>query len=218
VLPAIFVFVLCTTALFPESSRKLLQPVREAFPHFITLHEAEALDAAGYKALIDEDVPQESQAGVENLVPLWRTAAFSFLALLETLFWLAVACYTFVARPDDVWDGVSSVLIASTWLYAVCLPIIRPTPTPPYDLFVLYIIHFVMGIVLLGGIVHAKDVYDTPLPPTAVIVGQVFNIIAVLILLGVVVSMPVGIPSSRVKKSDIVSHIYPFVARYLELL
>jgi hypothetical protein len=49
------------------------------------------------------------------------------------------------------------------------------------------------------------------LPPTAVIIGQAFNIIAVIMLLGVVISMPLGIPSNRVKKSDIVSLKYSLV-------
>jgi hypothetical protein len=212
-LPTIFVFILCTSALFPESIQKILKPFSGTFPHFITLQEAEALDGSGEMAMVDEDAPQESQVEAENLVPLWRTVVLSFLALLETLFWLGVASFTFVTT-QEVWDGFSSVLIASTWLYAVCRPIIRPTPTPPYDLFTLYIIHFVMGIVLLGGNIQAKDVYGTPLPSTAVIVGQVFNLIATLVLLGVIVSMPVGIRSNRVKKSDVASQICSFVALY----
>jgi hypothetical protein len=61
-----------------------------------------------------------------------------------------------------------------------------------------------MGIILLGGNIQAKDVYDIPLPAPAVIIGQVFNLVAVLLLLGVVVSMPVGIPSNKVKKNEIV--------------
>ena len=81
------------------------------------------------------------------------------------------------------------------------------TPTAPYDLFVLYIIHLVMGIVLLGGNVHAKDVYDIPLPPTVVITGQALNLVVVLILLYVIINMPVGIPSNTVKKDAIVSLI-----------
>jgi len=211
-LPAIFVFLLCTKALFPEITQKATKPLSESFPHFISLHEAEALNDGGEKSLTDEDVLPESRVEVENLVPLWRTILLSFIALLETLFWLGAACYTFIARSEDVWDGISSVLIALTWLYAVCRPIMRPTATPPYDLFVLYILHLTMGITHLGGVVYAKDVYDAPLPPTAVIVGQVLNIIAVLMLLGVVVSMPLGIRSNRVNKADIVSPKYLLVA------
>jgi len=211
-LPAIFVFLLCTKALFPKITQKATKPLSETFPHFISLHEAETLNDNGDKSLADEDVLPESQVEVENLVPLWRTIVLSFIALLETLFWLGAACYTFVARSEDIWDGISSVVIALTWLYAVCRPIMRPTATPPYDLFVLYILHLTMGIILLGGVVYANDVYGVPLPPTAVIVGQVFNMIALLMLLGVVTSMPLGIPSNRVKKSDIVSTDYSLVA------
>lgn len=211
-LPAIFVFLLCTKALFPKITLKATKPLSETFPHFISLQEAEALDGSGDKPLADEDVLSESQVEVENLVPLWRTIVLSFIALLETLFWLGTACYTFVVRSEDIWDGISSAVISLTWLYAACRPIMRPTATPPYDLFVLYIIHLTMGITLLGGVVYANDVYYIPLPPTAVIIGQAFNIIAVIMLLGVVISMPLGIPSNRVKKSDIVSLKYSLAA------
>ena len=205
--PTIFVAVMCTIALFPKTTQSALKPVAETFPHFITLREAEALGNNDDQALAGADIPRELQVEEENTVPLWRTTILSFLALFETLFWLGVASYTFVAMPEKAWDGVSSLLIALTWLYATCRPVVRPTPTAPYDLFVLYIIHLVMGIVLLGGNVHAKDVYDIPLPPTVVITGQALNLVVVLILLYVIINMPVGIPSNTVKKDAIVSLI-----------
>jgi hypothetical protein len=172
----------------------------------MTLHEAEVLATRGGEALVDEDVSQESGVEVQNLLPLWKTMLLSFIALLQALFWLAVACYTIVAT-GNIWDGISCILIASTWLYAVCRPIAWPTVTPPYDLFVLYGIHLVMGILLLGGIIRANDVQGIPLPATAVIVAHIFNLIGAIILLGVTVSFPMGIQSSRIKKSEIVSHI-----------
>jgi hypothetical protein len=204
-LPATFVFILCTTFLIPKSFLKFLRPVKLTFTNYLTLHEAEAFDASSEKPSGDEG----TQAGVqvENLVPLWRTVVLSFIAMLETLSWLTFACFTFIARPEHTWGGITSALIALTWLYASCRPIVHPTPTPPYDLFVLYIMHFIMGILRLGGVLHAKDVYGLPLPPPPVMVGLVFNLVAVLTLLCIVMSMPLGIPSNRVKRSDIVSSL-----------
>lgn len=201
-LPAVFVFVLCSRSLVPKSFRKTLKPLTSIFTNYLTLSEAEALDAISEKVPRDDDAPQVQ---AENLVPLWRTVVLSFIAMLEVLSWLAIACFTLVAKPDHIWDGITSILIAATWLYASCRPIVNPTPTPPYDLFILYIMHLAMGILRLGGHIHAKDVYDLPLPATSVMIGLVFNLIALVILLSVVVSMPMGIPSNRVKKSDIVS-------------
>lgn len=203
-LPAIFVFLLCTPSLLPKGSSRIFGPLRGQFTQYLTLHEAEALDLSGATLLDEREVT--TQVEVENLVPLWRTIVLAFVALIESFFWLATAGYTFTVGTDSPWSGISSVLIALTWVYAACRPVAKPQPTPPYDLFVLYTIHLVMGIILVGGIVHSNDVYGTPMPPTAVLVVLALNLVAILVVLGVVVNMPMGIRSNRVNKSDIVRY------------
>lgn len=211
-LPALFVFILCTNTLLPKSVKKhfgSVIPFDETLTRFLTLHEAEALDAPGGEmAYLDDEAAPKGfvQVEVENTVPLWRTVMLSFVSLLETLCWISVACFTLVVKPDQVWDGVGSLLIALTWLYASCRPIVKPSPTPPWDLFVLFTAQLFMGILQMGGILYAKEVYETPLPATAVIVGHVFNLLALLVLLGVVVSMPLAVHSSLVQKRDIVRY------------
>lgn len=215
-LPFIFVVIICTIPLVPKVAKERLGesvpgPLRGLYGNFLKLREAEALDASGEND--NEHVHNDIE--VESTVPLWRTLVISFIALLESLLWLSVACYTFVTSPSASWSGMLSILIASTWLYACIRPITLPSPTPPWDLFVLFIIHTVMGIVRLGGIYYERDVQGIPLPGTPVIVGLVFNLAALLVLLGVVVSMPLGIPSKQVKESDIVSVSLLFDAAYL---
>lgn len=193
-LPTLFVVVVCTKSLLP----KRLNPY---FRDFLYLHEAEALDASGDQVSAGESIEIE----VENVVRLWRTVVFSFIGMLQTMMWLAIGCFTLVASPNSIWEGISSILRALTWVYATWRPIVHPQATPAYDLFVLYTIHLVMGVLLLGGAAFSKDVYGTPLPPIALLVGLVFNIIATLVLLVVIVRMPMALLSNRVKKSDVVS-------------
>jgi hypothetical protein len=177
----------------------------------LPLYEAEALDAsaaAGDKVFEDEDA-YVTDVEVPAWIPLWRMLVFVFLGLSETLFWLSDASFRFINDPTDVWGGFCPILIAISWLYATIRPVIWPTVTPPYDLFSIYIVHLIAAILQFGGVLFDHSVVGAPLPPTVVIVGLVANLMAVVVLLTVIVTMPLAIPSKRVKKEDIVSCFLP---------
>jgi len=207
-LPAAFVFTLCLFSLpFPGPKPKIFSIIKAPFETYLPLHEAEALDviaAAGDKVTGDEDV---SAAGVEvpDLVPLWRTLVFGFLGLSETLCWLGDASFRFINDPTDVWGGLRPILVAISWLYATIRPLIWPSASPPYDLFSIYVVHLIGGILQFGGILFDHNVVGVPLPPTVVVMGLVANLVVIVVLLAAVVTMPLAIPSKRVKKEDIVS-------------
>lgn len=58
--------------------------------------------------------------------------------------------------------------------------------------------------------------FGVPLPGTIRVVGMALNLAAIVGLLSVVLMMPLAIPSSKVKKEDIVSIAVPFrVSIYL---
>jgi hypothetical protein len=78
---------------------------------------------------------------------------------------------------------------------------------PPYDLFVVYCAHLVMGILLLGGELFDYGVVGST-PPMLVTLALSANLAAVLGLLVVLGSMPLAVPSNRVKKEDIVSFVF----------
>lgn len=191
---AALVVVFCLLSLpikLPARVRKLGEP----FKTFLTLHEAEALDVQDERETVE----------VSAVVPLWRTVVFALLGLVEALGWAGEGSYRIVIASDDVWSIVRPFLISLTWLYTVVRPVASPTATPPYDVFVLYILHLVGGTLMLGGAIYESTVYGVPLPHGVILVGLYANLLIVVALLAVVMSMPIGVPSSRVKKSDIVS-------------
>jgi hypothetical protein len=183
--------------------------VNSQFTPFITLPEAEALDAsaAGDEKLgALEDVTPRDDPSVA--IPLWRSLILSWFSLVQTLVWLGIGTYTWTVQPSHPWLALCPILISSSWLYATVRPIFHPKATPPMDLFSLYCIHLVFAILLFGGIFYERNVAGVPLPPPLVVAGHACNLAIILVLTVVVLWMPVGIPSSRVRKDDIVRIFY----------
>jgi hypothetical protein len=166
--------------------------IKAQIKQFLTLSEAEALDSS----------PESPSHSRPIHVPLWRTMVLSFTALVLTLVWLSYACYALLASSSPM--GKHAVLISLTWLYATIYPILRPSPTPPYSLFTLYILHFIGGVLLLGGVLYDASISGVPADATAVF-ALVVNLLAIIGLLSIVLAMPVGIPSDNVDVTEIVS-------------
>lgn len=217
-LPATFVFALCLSHIpKPHSARQLIRAVRSPFQQFLTLHEAEALgvDPDEKERSVDEE-DGELTRQVPNLVPLWRTVLVAFVGILECFCWTAVGAYRTYNEGSLVWLGILPFFLAVAWLYPALRLIVRPTPTPPFDLFTLYLMFLVTSIIQIGGLVYDNTVSDTPLPPTLILIIQVSSLAAVLILLVVTVRMPFAIPSNRVEIEKLVSRTRMSV--YLQLI
>ncbi|KAF9459383.1 multidrug resistance-associated ABC transporter [Collybia nuda] len=206
IIPATFVVLLCFFSLpVPRPLRKLFGIIKSPFEQYLTLHEAEALDldsSAEDKVVADEDVGV-TRIEVPNVVPLWRAVVFAFLGLLETLCWMSYGSFRFINDSNNVWGGLQAFLIAGAWLYTVLRPIVRPTATPPFDLFAVYCVQLMAGVLLVGGFLFDYSVAGVPLPPTIVIFALSANLVILAALLMVVLNMPLAIPSNRVKKEDI---------------
>lgn len=214
-IPAAFVFVLCVASI-PIPTRlsnlisSLIRPIKILFIPFLTLQEAEALDAvdaAESKAVVGEVVQGEPEAAIEQVEPrhFWKPLLLSWIALVETLAWLGVASFNVI---QDQWDPVhvmGSFVFALTWLFATLRPILRPKPTPSFDLFILYLIYLIVEVVSLGAFIFNNHAYGTPFPNTLALAAHILNLGALLILIAIVFSMPLGIPSRRVDKEKIVS-------------
>ncbi|KAH7909133.1 ABC transporter type 1, transmembrane domain-containing protein, partial [Hygrophoropsis aurantiaca] len=197
-LPATFVFALSIFAIrfpIPKFSRKVINAIQVRVTTYLTLHEAEALDA---------DAPATvTESGLQGNVPLWRTLVFSFIGLFESLVWLAVGAYSLATDKTHIWFGVSPILIASTWLYATYKPIFWAKATVHYDLFSLYAIHLVSGVLLVGGALYEHKIFGVPLPPQLNLSALIVNLVAILVVLITAVEMPLALPSSRVKKEEV---------------
>ncbi|KDQ49974.1 hypothetical protein JAAARDRAFT_42467 [Jaapia argillacea MUCL 33604] len=202
-LPAAFVFILCLGYIpLPKPLQKLVNFIKSPLTRYITLPEAEALDAGDNV----EDVASKTPP-----VPLWRTVVLTWIALLETLVWLGIGSYRLIAQPNEhPWYAVVlPIIVAASWFYAAVKPVVRPSPTPPYDLFILYIIHLVGAILALGHVIFEHKVQWIPLPPPLMLAGMILNLVAAILLVVVVLNMPLAIPSSRVKKKDIGLSVSP---------
>ncbi|KAH0834256.1 hypothetical protein J3R83DRAFT_11612 [Lanmaoa asiatica] len=174
--PAVFVvafFLFSIPLPFPAFARRLGRTLKSPLDEFLTLREAEALDAG---EPISEDAHTPNSA-----VPLWRTVALAFIALVQALVWLSAGAYILITHEYDTWTGVCAVLIGSTWVYGVSKPVFWPKATAHLDLFWLYFAHLLFGIVLLGGIIYDDKI----------------------IHLALVSTIPMELPSSRVNKEDI---------------
>lgn len=199
VVPAVFTAgAILTTIPVPAPVQKVINVVKSPFRNFLTLHEAQALDAG-----------EESRAGEDSQettpVPLWRSLLLAGIALVEALVWLGVGSYTVVVHPDEPWNSVPPFLIAFSWLYAITRPIVSPTATPPYDLFALYTLHLVSSILTFGGVLFDHNVSGLPSPSPLALTAYIANLTAVAILMLVVLNMPVDVPNGSVKKEDIVN-------------
>ncbi|KAG1750553.1 uncharacterized protein EDB91DRAFT_1108133 [Suillus paluster] len=196
IVPAAFVFALCLFSIIPipAFARPLTTAIKSPFRTYLTLREAEALDVEGENT---------GDIVTDNTVPLWRTVLLSFVALVQALVWTAVGAYSIIMDKAHVWAGIAPLLIATTWIYASCKPVFWPKPTIHYDLFALFVLHLVLGIILLGGTVYEHEVLGVPLPPKLPFVGLISNLVAILVVITTVGNMPFELPSNRIKKEDI---------------
>lgn len=209
--PAAFVFLLSVVTIpLPTWLSNLMCPIKERLTPFLTLQEAEALDAAAIaesKAALGEVGQGETDAVAEHVESrhFWKSLLLSWFALIETLVWFGIASFTIIQDERDPVYLASPFVLAFTWLFATVRPIVRPKLTPPYDLFTLYLIYTVFELVSLGAFAHNHRAYGTPLPPSHILSAHILNLCTLFILVAIVLSMPLSIPSRRVDKAKIVS-------------
>lgn len=222
---AIIFFVLVVR--FPRIPHWTPKPIRSILRWFITPFEG-FLDLAEAEAYLDDgsskipiapgpgDSEPERDAGKESksLAPFWVVVSLSSIAMSEVTAWLAIGVYRLAILGIDP-DGDASLgawgafVLALTWLYAAVVPFARlsSTPTAPMDLFSLYIAHFLGAVLVLGGVLFDVSVgrFDRVSYGNLTLAAYVLNFGAVVSLMVVTLSRPVGIPSARIDRSEIVS-------------
>lgn len=199
VLPLVLVaLVIASTLPQPKPVRTLVASLKTPFRNFLTLAEAEALDA-------DADDLNCVPRNTVPPVPLWRSLLLAVVSLLETLVWLGVATYCLAISPVDVHHALVASALSLVWLYATVRPIVAPAATPPNDLLVLYTLQLVMSLLTFGGILFDSSVRGYPNPAPPVLAAHIANLAAITLLLLVVFNMPLAVPSDAVEKDKIVS-------------
>jgi len=187
-----------------------MRPIKGPLTPSLTLQEAEALDAAAIaqeKAGVGEAGQGEADAVAEQVESrhFWKSLLLSWFALIETLAWLGIASFTIIQDERVSVHVASRFVLGLTWLFATVRPIVRPKLTPPYDLFILYIINIAFELVSLGAFAYNRHAYGTPLPPPLILTAHILNLCVLSTLITIVLSMPLSIPSRRVEKAKIVS-------------
>ncbi|KAL5532471.1 hypothetical protein ACEPAF_6041 [Sanghuangporus sanghuang] len=185
-------FGLVTVYLFCLSSVRVFRrsiPFSSPLKEFLTLEEAEALD-------YDESKPKDAPADgpVRKRPPFWFTIILIVFGLIETGSWLAVGAFIFATEGKDTREGILAFFFAATWLYASLSPALKPSVGPPYDLFALYLVHFVGASLMLGGVVFDRTVYGDPTPPCLVLFGLIINLTVAFGLLILALSRPLNDP------------------------
>lgn len=199
--PSFIVFTLCLLAFhppLPAPMRRIVDFVKSPFQPFLTLEEAELLlDSIA-------EVPSKSR----HVAP-WRPLLVGF-GLAESVAWIGVAAFSF-ATNAAVWQGVRELLISLTWMYTVGRAIVHLSATPPYDLFMLYIVYLCAGTLQIVGYLFQYSVSGASLPGGLTLFGMCADIGASLTLVSVVLTMPLNVPSSRINPADIVRFFLPFL-------
>ncbi|KAF7297249.1 hypothetical protein MIND_00958000 [Mycena indigotica] len=188
---------------FPKLIRRPLNVLKSQFTQYLPLHDAEGLTLAD-----DKHISEPETVDVVETIPLWRTFVFSLVGLCQSLAWISGGSFMLITG-QPLWEAIQRYLVAITWLYTVVRPISHPTATPPFDLFSLYCVHLVSGILQLGGFLFQHTAYGVPLPGTFTLFGLSLNLAALVGLLAVIFSMPLALPSHLVKKSDIGASVSP---------
>ncbi|KAF8529350.1 multidrug resistance-associated ABC transporter [Gautieria morchelliformis] len=173
------------------------------FTPFLPLAEAVALVEA------DSHHPVSEQAVSNPKPPLWRSMCLSGLALAETICWLTIASYRLaMAKGSPDYQFISPFLSFLSWLPAAVIPAVRPTLTPPYGLFSLYVVQLVTGAFRFAVIWYDRATLAAPLNGWDV-AGTSANLVAVLALLLIVLCMPLNIPRNKAIEEKIGKQVSP---------
>ena len=126
--------------------------------------------------------------------------------------WLILSSYCLIAT--DVGKSYPAYkiwvpsLVAISWLYASLKPIMCPSSTPPYDVFILYIAHVFTAFLSVGSTIYGKYVYGESVN-YAYVLGITIHFSTLASLLTTVFSMPLAIPTTPVDKEEIGKTISP---------
>lgn len=214
-LPAIFVACIIVfsvpAAIVPSGSRiqNLWDRIVAPFRGFITLDEAIAYQAAtkpnDKPSTVEDDAMEPTTQMIDKIIskpPRWRTILLAFLGLIQCLAWLIISVHAFMTFHNlnedsgTLWGAaIAPLLVSISWAYAAIRPAIRPPRTVPYDLFVLYILHFIGAVLLLGGTLYALNLDRGD---AMRLVVPVSNFVLVLVLLSVVMTVPFAVPSAEI--------------------
>ena len=217
-----------------------MRRIRRSLRPFLDLHQAEELLASSSREQSTSPAPTDlSSAQDDDLkdsstghrpAEKWsanfhavRLAAPLFLGgLLETLAWLAIACYGLASssagdplvQPHHTSSSIAAFVIASVWGYiplrVAFSPSIRVHAHPPPDILILLLTLGTAAAVDGAGRVYETYVYSRKWVPFWTMGWWIADMGMVCALIWVIIVTPLELPSERVSVKKIVRGVHPF--------
>ncbi|KZS96802.1 multidrug resistance-associated ABC transporter [Sistotremastrum niveocremeum HHB9708] len=146
----------------------------------------------------------------EKVGPTWRAYALTAVSVVEVLVRIFVAPFTIVSLPGILpWRAILPFIAVIPWIYSALLPLIRPSPTPPYSLFFLLLLQLAASAFDVGSLIYDRSSLDHANPGGVTIAGTTLNLVTILFMLTLILGMPMGVPVESVDKSKIGTELTP---------
>jgi hypothetical protein len=176
---------------------KLVRRFKRSWTPFLTLEDARHLlvpptgrqqehDTDGQPSLLRI---KEREALLRRKMAMRLTVPIAVLSLLEAIYWMGIFAYSLLLR--DLLSTLIAGCQLAAWAYTFVRPLLHPTATPPYDIFILLLIQ--LGTAFLGLFGNVYDWYaeGMPWPGVGTIVGELADLAIILCLLLVILNTPV---------------------------
>lgn len=186
--PLAVALAICIWELLAKTSSKCF-----VYPIVLALRPPLSTDEA--KALICDGTPSFT---IKKKPPFWLTLVLYLVAFLESIFWSGSFILSFIHHDGSCVEW-GYAMLASSWMYASIIPILKPRYTPPYDLLLLYFTFEVSAIRNFGDVLLQLWLEDPP--SNIVIFLHALNVTAISTLLLIVLSRPVEEPSDALMQN-----------------
>lgn len=214
------VWIICSLPIpWPAFIRKPLACLVSPFLPTLTVGEAEQLDVqfAQQDASLNGETPAKVTERVVS-VSRWRVALLIALSGIELAGWTAIAIYNLIQFIHHNQNAPFSFfpwtpfLVAFTWAYSFIRNLHRPPVTPPYDLFILFILYLFEGAYNLGYALYAASARGSPMPSGLELIAMGVHIAILLSLLLAIFSLPLNVQRFQVDSDNKVNlsiiHVY----------
>lgn len=161
----------------------------------------------------DSDIPTERSSLLPNTnAPItrpdtWRQVALTAFAILEVAGWTTnlvhQATHLHASNGVGIFGLVITATAVASWVYSALRPSIRPSRTPYYDLFILYLSYFLASAV---GLYEASTSTTGSLGFSWGRLAQVLDSLITFAGLVAIVNMPLSI----IGKPEVDADVWPF--------
>jgi hypothetical protein len=193
---------------WPGFVKSLFFKIRAPFLPTLTLSEAEELekdfaveDARGQDNTNPAPAASPLASEAEQVkAPRWRTVILACASAIEFVAWLAIGILNALSiahnapvdRPFSFLPWTPFAL-AFTWLYVLVRVVHRPLVTPPFDVFILTILHLAGAGFILADQLYMFGTFGTPLPSRQELIAEGVHTGILVLMITLIMAMPLNI-------------------------